>query len=342
MGTARLRVGVIGLGRMGQIHARHLAELPQAELVVVGSRRPAVAERLARELGVEWADSYEAVLERRDLDAVVIATATCEHVSHVIHAAERGRAIFCEKPIALTLEDTDRALDAVRRAGVPLMVGFMRRFDPPYARAKELIEAGAIGRPVMYKGVNRDPRWPAHEDDDPAVSGGFFVDMGVHDYDLAWWLMDSPIVRVHAIGGALVYPQLATVGDVDNGLVNVEFASGAVGNIDVSRNARYGYDIRTEILGDEGALWIGTIQQTPLLVLDRTGVRHDVYPWFPERFATAFRNEMLAFVTGVLADKPLSPSGEDSRRALAVALAVKRSYTEGRPVPVGGAQEAST
>ena len=331
---ARLRVGVIGLGRMGQIHARHLAELPEAHLVVVGSRRPQVAAQVAAQLGTDWAEGYEPVLERRDLDAIVIATATCDHVQHIVQAAERGLAIFCEKPIALTLEETDQALAAVERAGVPLMVGFMRRFDPPYERAKALIEAGAIGRPVMYKGVNRDPQWPAHEDDDPAVSGGFFVDMGVHDYDLAQWLMNSPIIRVHAVGGALVYPQLATVGDVDNGLVNVVFANAALGNIDVSRNARYGYDIRTEVLGDEGALWIGTIQQTPLLVLDRSGVRHDVYPWFPERFAHAFKREMAAFVQGVLAEKPLSPSGEDGRRALAVALAVKQSYTTGQPVDV--------
>lgn len=330
----RLRVGVIGLGRMGQIHARHLAELPEAELVVVGSRRPEVAERVARELGTAWAAGYEAVLERRDLDAIVIATATREHVDHVVQAAEAGLAIFCEKPIALSLEDTDRALAAVERAGVPLMVGFMRRFDPPYARAKQLIEAGVIGRPVLYKGVNRDPQWPAHEDDDPAVSGGFFVDMGVHDYDLARWLMGSEIVEVHAMGTAMVYPQLAEVGDVDNGVVNLRFASGAVGNIDVSRNARYGYDIRTEVLGDEGALWIGSVQQTPLLVLTREGVTHDVYPWFPERFATAFRNEMAAFVRGVLRGEPLSPSGEDGRRALEVALAVKESHATGRPVPL--------
>ena len=333
----RLRVGVIGLGRMGQIHARHLAELPEAELVVVGSRRPEVAQRLADELGVAWAAGYEAVLERRDLDAVVIATATAEHVAHIIQAAEAGLAIFCEKPIALTLEDTDRALAAVERAGVPFMVGFMRRFDPPYARAKELIEAGVIGRPVMYKGVNRDPQWPAHEDDDPAVSGGFFVDMGVHDYDLARWLMGSEIVEVHAVGTALVYPQLAEVQDIDNAVVNVRFASGAVGNIDLSRNARYGYDIRTEVLGDEGALWIGTVQQTPVMVLTRSGVAHDVYPWFPERFATAFRNEMAAFVRGVLRGERLSPSGEDGRRALEVALAVRRSHQTGDVVRLEGA-----
>ncbi len=333
---ARLRVGVIGLGRMGQVHARHLAELPEADLVVVGSRRPEVAERVGRRLDAEWTTDYEAVLTRRDLDAVVIATATREHVNHIIQAAGAGLAIFCEKPIALTLEDTDRALDAVARAGVPFMIGFMRRFDPPYARAKQLIEEGAIGRPVMYKGVNRDPQWPAHEDDDPSVSGGFFVDMGVHDYDLACWLMGSEVEWVHAVGRALVYPQLAEVGDIDNALVTLEFASGAIGNVDLSRNARYGYDIRTEVLGDEGALWIGTIQQTPLLVLTRQGVTHDVYPWFPERFEAAFRNEMVAFVRGVLAGEALSPTGEDGRRALAVALAAREAFIKGDRLKVKG------
>ena len=333
---SRLRVGVIGLGRMGQVHAQHLAELPDAELVVVASRRPQVAEQVGRRLGSEWATDYEAVLTRRDLDAVVIATATREHVDHIIQAAKTGLAIFCEKPIALTLEDTDRALDAVARAGVPLMVGFMRRFDPPYARAKQLIEEGAIGRPVMYKGVNRDPQWPAHEDDDPSVSGGFFVDMGVHDFDLARWLMGSEVTRVYAVGRALVYPQLAEVGDIDNALVTLEFASGAIGDVDLSRNARYGYDIRTEVLGDEGALWIGTIQQTPLLVLTRQGVTHDVYPWFPERFAVAFREEIAAFVRGVVTGAPLSPTGEDARRALAIALTAREAFEKGYRLQVEG------
>ncbi len=336
MSPRRLRVGVIGLGRMGYVHARHLAELPEAELAVVASRRPEVAERVGRELGAAWVTDYEAVLTRRDLDAVVIATATREHVDHIVQAAEIGLAIFCEKPIALDMDSTDQALAAVARAGVPLMVGFMRRFDPPYARAKQLIEEGAIGRPVMYKGVNRDPQWPAHEDDDPAVSGGFFVDMGVHDFDLACWLMNSEVERVHAVGRALVYPQLADVGDIDNALVTLEFASGAIGNVDLSRNARYGYDIRTEVLGDEGALWIGTIQQTPLLVLTRRGVTHDVYPWFPERFAEAFRNEMAAFVRGVLAGEPLSPTGEDARRALAIALAARQAFVTGDRLKVKG------
>jgi len=330
--SEQLRIAVIGLGRMGQVHARHLAALPEAQLVAVGSRRRKVAEEVAHRLGAQAVHGYDAVFERDDLDAIIIATATHEHVDHVIRAAQAGLAIFCEKPIALDLEATDRALRAVAQAGVPFMVGFMRRFDPPYVRAKQLIDEGVIGRPITFKAVSRDPRWPAHEDDDPAVSGGFFVDMGVHDYDLARWLMGAEVRQVYAIGGALVYPQLAEVGDVDNGLVNLVFENGALGNVEVSRNARYGYDIRTEVLGDEGALWIGTVQQTPLLVLSRSGVTHDVFPWFPERFEEAYRREMAAFVHGVLTGEPLSPTGEDGRRAMEIALAVRESYHTGQVV----------
>ncbi len=327
-----LRVGVIGLGRMGRVHAANLAALPEVELVVA-SRRGDVAEEVGTRLGARWVHGYQAAFEA-DLDAVVIATATNEHVDQIIEAARRGYAIFTEKPIALDLESTDRALEAVEEAGVPFMVGFMRRFDPPYVRAKQLIAEGVIGRPVTFKAVSRDPRWPAHEDDHPSASGGFFMDIGVHDYDLARWLMGSEVRQVHAIGGALVYPELAAMGDIDNGLVNLVFENGALGNIEMSRNARYGYDIRTEVLGDEGALWIGSPQQTPLKVLTPSGVTHDVYPWYPERFEEAYRREMMAFVAGVLAGRPLSPSGEDGRRAVEIALAVGQSYRTGQPVLV--------
>jgi scyllo-inositol 2-dehydrogenase (NAD+) len=332
----RIKIGVVGLGPMGQIHARHLASIPEARLVAVASRRERVAREVAEQLGAErFYTNYADLFADRELEAVAIATATFEHKEHIVQAAAQGLRIFTEKPIALTLKDTDEALEAVRRAGVRLQVAFMRRFDPAYALAKKKIEEGVIGRPVMFKGISRDPKWPAHEDDDPRVSGGFFTDMGVHDYDLARWLMGQEVKEVYAIGRALVYPRLADYGDMDNGLINLVFADGSLGNIDLSRNARYGYDIRTEVLGAEGGLWIGTTQQTQTLVLTRGGVTHDVYPWYPERFEIAYYNEIAAFIEGLLAGRDLSPTGEDSRAALEIALAVNRSYRTGQPVRLG-------
>jgi scyllo-inositol 2-dehydrogenase (NAD+) len=213
------------------------------------------------------------------------------------------------------------------------MVGFMRRFDPAYAAAKQKIEAGLIGKPVTFKAVSRDPFWPPHADDDPRISGGFWVDMGVHDYDLARWLMGEEIKQVYAIGGALVYPALEELGDMDNGIVSFVYTSGAIGCAELSRNARYGYDIRHEVLGSEGGLWIGSIQQTALNVLTKAGVTHDVYPWYRERFADAFRSEINSFIAGLKDGKrEFSPTLHDGRKALEVGLAARESWKRGKPV----------
>jgi predicted dehydrogenase len=265
----------------------------------------------------------------------VIASATHDHPEHIIAAAQAHKDIFTEKPTALTLEDADRVIEAVSANNVRCMVGFMRRFDPAYAAAKAKIDAGVIGKPVTFKAVSRDPHWPAHENDDPRVSGGFWVDMGVHDFDLARWLMGQPVKKIHAIGGALVYPALAQFDDMDNGIASFTFENGTLGSAELSRNARYGYDIRTEVLGSEGALWIGTINQTALHVLTPAGVTHDVFPWYLERFDAAFRGEMDAFVAALSAgERDLSPSVYDARAALAIGIAARESWRSGGVVEV--------
>ncbi len=248
-----VKIGVIGLGRMGQLYTRLLATQ------VSGVHLDAVAEvgvqsrsQIMSELDVAhaFADAYE-LLALPELDAVVIATPTSTHYDLVIAAAKAGKAIFCEKPLALTLEENRSILQAVASAQVPLQVGFMRRFDAAYQRAKTLIVDGQIGDPVTFKSLSRDPFCPPGDYMDPAKSGGLILDMAIHDFDLARWLVGSEVERVTAEGTVLVCNELAAVGDIDNALVNMRFVNGALGNIAASRNAFYGYDIRTEVLGSE-------------------------------------------------------------------------------------------
>jgi len=329
----QVTVGLIGLGTMGQIHARNLAMLPEAQLLAVASRRKEPGRAIAASLNVPRIyKDYQALLGDDDVEAVVIAAATSEHADLVVAAAQAGKAIFCEKPAALTLVEMDRVLLAVRTAGVPFQIGFMRRFDPAYARAKRQIEAGTIGWPVSLLGISRDPCLPAPEDKSALARGNLFLDLGIHDYDLACWLMGDQIVEVYAISEALVYPQLQDFGDMDNALVTLRFASGALGNINLSRNARYGYDVHTEVLGSKGALRIGHLRHTALDVLTSQGVCYEAYPWYQERFATAYRQEIYHFVACVQGRAESVATGEDGRRALAVALAATESSHIGQPV----------
>jgi scyllo-inositol 2-dehydrogenase (NAD+) len=336
--TEQIRIGVIGLGPMGLKHARSVAENPAAQLAAVATRRAEVGREMTAQYGCRVYDDYRALLQDDTLDAVVIASATRDHPEHIIAAAHARKAIFTEKPTALTLEDADRVVAAVTEQNVPCMVGFMRRFDTAYAAAKKTIDSGEIGAPISFRAVSRDPIWPAHENDDPRVSGGFWLDMGVHDFDLARWLMGQEVKRVYATGSTLVYPALKAFDDMDNGIAVLTYENDALGSAELSRSARYGYDIRTEVLGSEGGVWIGSLQQTPLRVLTKTGVRHDVYPWYLERFDAAFRNEINAFIAALRAgQRDLSPGVHDARAALAIALAVKSSWQTGQVVPVRGA-----
>jgi len=328
----KLTVGVVGLGAMGQIHAQNLATLPSARLLALASRREDVGQATAAALDVPrlYAD-YRALLADDDIEAVVIAANTSEHATLIVAAAQTGKAIFCEKPAALTLVEMDQVLSAVHAANVPFQIGFMRRFDPAYARAKRQIEAGTIGQPVSFLGISRDPFLPAPEDRSALARGNLFLDLGIHDYDLACWLMDDQAVEIHAIGGALVYPQLRDFGDLDNAQVTLRFASGATGSINLSRNARYGYDVRTEVLGSEGALRIGDLRQTALDLMTSGGVCYHTYPWYQERFAVAYRRELDHFIAWVQGQAEAAASGEEGRAALAIALAATESFRTGQP-----------
>lgn len=331
---AQLRLGVIGLGRMGQLYARILAaQLSGARLYAVAEVDEQARSRVAAELDVPhtFADARD-LIALPELDAVLITTPTSTHDELVIAAANAGKAIFCEKPLALTLEKTREALDAVARAQVPFQVGFMRRFDAAYARAKTLIEGGQIGYPVTFKSIGRDPFCPRREYADPAQSGGLIFDMGIHDFDLARWLMGSEVERVTAEGSLLVCKDLASVGDIDNAVINLRFVNGTLGNVEVSRNAFYGYDIRTEVLGSEGAVMIGVHQHTPVLLLSRAGARYDITPYLMERFGDAYRAQIQHFVDCLNNNQFPSVGGSDALAAYEISVAATRSYLTGLPV----------
>jgi predicted dehydrogenase len=210
--------------------------------------------------------------------------------------------------------------------------GFMRRFDRGYTAARRTIEAGTIGKPVTFKSIGRDPFCPDLEYAKPSVSGGLILDMAIHDFDLARWLMADEVRRVQTEGGTLAFPQLNTVGDIDNAVVNMRFQGGALGNVEVSRNALYGYDIRTEILGTKGGLNVGYYQHTPLLIMTTQGIQYDMVPYIVERFGDAYRAQTYDFVDRVLYEREPAVDARDARAALLIGLAATRSYYEDRVV----------
>jgi inositol 2-dehydrogenase len=329
-----LNIGLIGAGRMGSTLAHHLAySVDAAKLLAVADLSADNARRTAAQCNIpDVYTDYHALLARDDLDAVVVVTPTNTHVEVIKAAAQHGKHIFTEKPLALTLEQCDEAIAAVESARVKMMVGFMRRFDQPYIEAKQKIDAGEIGHPVMIKLVGRDPWRTSVDFARRENSGGMIADMGVHEFDLARWLMGSEVVRTYSEGECLVFPELKAVGDIDNAIINLKFANGAIGNVDLSRNAIYGYDIRTEVIGSEGSLFMGGLQQTMVWTLKKNQISHDTIPGFMERFGSAYVAEIRAFVDCILEDRPIPVTGVEARAATAIAIAATRSLDESRPV----------
>lgn len=336
-----LRIAVIGAGRIGVVHAENLAHRVRgARLVAVttsDAERAAEARRRCGDIAVY--SSPDVLLSEAEIDAVVIASSTSAHTANIQACAAAGLHIFCEKPLALNLADCDAAIDAANAAGVTLMVGHVRQFDAGYVEAKRVIESGEIGRPIVFRAIagDQDPPPPAFAD--PNVSGGLITDAGYHDLYLARWLMADEVVRAYAEGEALVDPAIGAVGDVDNAVVNFRFAGGGLGTLFVSRTTRYGHDVRVEVIGEEGAVHVGYLRRTPLNVLTRAGVRHDVVPDTAARYAEAFVAEMQAFVDSVRSGAAPPVTGADSRAALAIGLAATRALREGRPVSL---QEAGS
>lgn len=338
-----IRLAVIGAGRIGIVHAENLAHRVRgARLVAVTTSDPdRASEARQRCNGVAVFPTLNALLAEAGLDAVVIASSTSAHTANVRTCAAAGLHIFCEKPLALNLPDCDAAIAAAEAAGVTLMVGHVRQFDAGYVEARRVIDAGEIGRPIVFRAIAGDQDPPPPSFADPGVSGGLITDAGYHDLYLARWLMDDEVVRAYAEGEALVDPAIGEVGDVDNAVVDFRFAGGGLGTLFVSRTTRYGHDVRVEVIGEEGAVHVGYLRETPVNVLTRSGVHHDVVPDTAARYADAFVAELQAFVDCVREGTPPPVTGEDSRAALAIGLAATRALHAGRPVSLAEVENGS-
>lgn len=330
--VAPIRIGVFGAGRIGHRHARTVArEIPGAQLAAICDVNLEAARALADLTGCDRTTSDPAdILDDASIDAVVIGTSTDSHAPLIEAAAAAGKQIFCEKPIALDLETTDRAIAAADRAGVRLQIGFQRRFDKAYARVSSMIGNGELGQIEAVRDTMRDPN-PPHESYIP-TSGGMFRDMVIHDFDCVRWLMGCEPVEVFAMGANLVDPVFAKYSDIDTCVVSIRFESGALGTIDASRRSGFGYDVRTEIFGSKSAVMIGETRDTPLYRLDSAGVWSDHIYWFLERFDAAYVAEIRAFVECLRTDQPVPITGADGRAALALAYAAEASIRENAPV----------
>jgi len=330
---ANLRVGVLGAGRIGKIHIENLARRIQGvELVAVADALPEELEALKAKYGI--ADAYSDwrnVVEHPGVDAVVICLPTDAHYSAIMAAAAAGKHIFCEKPVDLCLAKIDEISAEVRKAGIQTMVGFNRRFDPTFLKVRDMVASGKVGKPHVVKITSRDPAPPP--ENYLRASGGIFMDMTIHDFDMARYLSGSEVVEVYARATVLVDPVFEKVGDWDTAIVSLTFENGALGTIDNSRKAVYGYDQRIEVFGSEGMVTVKNNTPDNHVFLDRVGT-HASLPlnFFMERYTESYLNEMQAFVDSLRKGQTVPVNEADGRMAVAIALAAAKSATEHRPV----------
>jgi predicted dehydrogenase len=317
---------------MGSLHANNVAgSAGRAELVAVSDPIKKLARAVARKFSVRMYGSPAQMLKTESLDGVIVATPTPLHREHVELASEARVPILLEKPIALMLREADRIVSIVRKSGVKFQLGFNRRFDPGYSKAKRMIVKGKIGKTLLVKTCARDPSPPPEQY--IRQSGGIFVDECIHDIDIALWLMNSSVEQVWATGKTLVYPQFAKYGDYDNGIVVMEFRSGGLGIIEGSRTSRYGYDLRTEILGSDGAVRVDNWKNDSAILWTKKGAVDEPYPWFG-RFAEAYKRELEEFYDYLSKGGKSPVPAEDGRAALQVAIAARESAKKGKPVKI--------
>jgi myo-inositol 2-dehydrogenase/D-chiro-inositol 1-dehydrogenase len=331
--TRQVNVGIIGAGRIGRVHAENLAyRIPEANVVAIADIFVEAGEKCAADLHIPSAfKDHRAIIENDEIEAVVICSSTDTHAQFVGEAAAAGKHIFCEKPIDFDLKKIDRALEAVSQAGVKLQIGFNRRFDPSFKRVRDMVAEGKIGTPHIVHIFSRDPSPPPVEY--IKVSGGIFLDMMIHDFDMARYLIGGDVEEVYATGGVMVDPRIGEAGDIDTALVVLRYAQGAIGSIDNSRQAVYGYDQRVEVFGSGGSIVAANRTPDNAIYSNADGV-HAAKPlyFFIERYTDAFIAEMKEFITCILEDKTPSVTGIDGRIPVVMGLAARKSYRENRPV----------
>lgn len=321
----KIRCAVIGVGRLGYWHAVNIAtRISNAELASICDLDINKAKQAANELDIpHFTNDADIIMEDSSIKAVIIATSTASHYELLVKASEYNKDVFVEKPLTMDIEHAYEVQKLFTINNTVCQVGFMRRFDPAYDQAKKRITAGDIGEPIYYKGISRDPIAP-HEEF-VKKSGGIFVDVAIHDFDIARYLMGSEISSVLSRGKVLKNSFMENYNDVDQGLSYIEFASGGAGDVEVSRNAFYGYDIRAEVIGTEGTIFIGEMKHHSIYILNKSGKTHDIMPDFPDRFADAYFLEIKDFFNAVQEGRKPRVTTEDGVRALEIGLAARES-----------------
>lgn len=325
-----LGIGVIGLGRLGYQHTVNVTRTMGASLVAVSDPFPAALQRGMDDFGVKGYADYKEMLNDPEVDAVVVATPTQTHFDVLMDIIKAGKPIFVEKPITFTVEEADKIIEAVEKANLYLQVGFMRRFDPGHVAAKKMIAEGKCGKPIYIHDCQRDPNGPPPEY--VPQSGGLFVDMGIHDLDVARWLMGCEITEIYAQGAVLKHEFLKELNDVDDGQMLLKFENGGMGMIEISRNANDVYDTRTEVVGLEKSVFVGQEQLTPFKTVGGQEITYDMANWCLGRFKDAYELEMEAFVENVLAGKPSPVTAYDGMVGIKLALTATASHREQKPM----------
>ncbi|MBE6067485.1 MAG: inositol 2-dehydrogenase [Clostridium lundense] len=331
----KIRVGIIGVGRIGKIHAENIAKRfgTEAKLVAIADifMNDSIRE-WAEGLGVENVyDDYKKIIDDPSIDAVIICSSTNTHSIITVEAANAGKHVFCEKPIDYDLEKIAGALEAVKKAGVKFQVGFNRRFDHNFKKIKELVSEGKIGDVHMVKVTARDPEPPSLEY--IKVSGGMFLDMTIHDFDMVRYLSGSEVEEVYTNAAVLVDPAIGEAGDVDTALISLKFKNGAIGIIDNSRKAAYGYDQRIEVFGSKGAAEASNDTPSTVVLSTEHGIQSEKpFNFFLERYMESFAEEMKEFFSAIINDTDTVVSGIDGLKPVLLGMAAKKSYLEKRPV----------
>ena len=330
---SKIGVGVIGTGRIGKLHIEHLARnIPEAELIAIGSLDLTGIESLTKQFNVPKAtDDYTSLLADSHIDAVLVASSTDTHVEISQAAAKAGKHVFCEKPISLDLEQIDETLAIVEKAGVKFQVGFNRRFDASFARIREAVASGEIGEPHIMRITSRDPVPPPIEY--VKVSGGIFLDMTIHDFDMARYLIGDEVIEVYATGAVRVDPKIGEAGDIDTTVITLRFQNGVIATIDNSREAVYGYDQRVEVFGSKGMVTAANPPKDTVTFSGSDGTHAASPPYFfVERYKPAFLAELQAFFTCIQEDTPPLVTGEDGKAPVVMGFAALKSLRENRPV----------
>jgi myo-inositol 2-dehydrogenase/D-chiro-inositol 1-dehydrogenase len=333
MKNSKLNIGLIGAGRIGKVHAETLAfRVPEARALSITDLNHNAAEQVASRCGIPTvAPSVDHILADPNIQAVLICSSTDTHADLIGRAARADKHIFCEKPIAHSLAQIDAALAAVQQAGVKLQIGFNRRFDPNFARVRTAVARGEIGSPRLLHIISRDPAPPPVSY--VKVSGGIFLDMTIHDFDMARFLIADEVEEVFTAAGIMVDPAIGEAGDLDTALIVLRFRNGVIGTIDNCRQAAYGYDQRAEVFGSAGKIATENCYPNQATISTGNGVRKDLpLNFFMDRYLESYSNEIRSFVQAVAEDKPTAVTGHDGRIPVVMGLAARKSFDERRPV----------